>query len=262
MIHKEVIVVEEKDASGKVVKTFTTTKQTETHDNEVKPRKKKTYAFFVLDESGSMGFGKPSTIAQYNQNLDILASKTSELGEVVLSMIKFSNSPSFAYKNIAPQLAPRLSEFNYVPNLNTALNDAIGMAIDYALDTCTDINEPDVAILVNVFTDGQENHSTRYSAAQIKEKIAKVVATDKWTFTTVAPEASRDFFVKGYGFTAGNFFGYQPNSMESRFAAGATNSASLTSYSQVRSMGATSTADVFKDLDPTKVKIDLSVKTN
>ena len=141
---------EEHDAKGNLLKTTTGTTTEEYFDGNVSG--KKTYAIFVLDSSGSMMDGWDSTIKQYNANLDLLGNKQDELGEVNVSMIKFADNTHFFFKNQTPQQAQRLDRGNYYPNGSTALNDALGAAIQYAKDTFKDLDQPDVAVLINVFT--------------------------------------------------------------------------------------------------------------
>jgi hypothetical protein len=83
------------------------------------------------------------------------------------------------------ELKPLVDE-TYQTEGGTALFDALGCTIAALLNS-PDINSPDTAILVTVFTDGEENSSRIYDGATIKALIERLEATGRWTFALVGP---------------------------------------------------------------------------
>lgn len=95
-------------------------------------------------------------------------------------------------------------------NGNTALLDAVGMAIDglssHTLKAFPWEKESDVAKLVIVLTDGEENCSVRYGnrwdsrgRAEFKALLAQKQAEGDWTFAFQLPFGKADSFSREFG---------------------------------------------------------------
>lgn len=133
----------------------------------------------VIDRSGSMGLLVDDAIGGYNQ---WLADQQAIPGAAQLTLTLFDHEintlPQGDLKNAVP-----LTRETYVPRGSTALNDAIGRAANRLLS-----RNPDKAILV-VLTDGQENASTEYTQAKVKELVQQ--AQDKgWQVVYLSTDIS------------------------------------------------------------------------
>jgi hypothetical protein len=74
-----------------------------------------------------------------------------------------------------------LSRKYYVPDGSTAMLDAVGQTIDRLEREGSQIDE--ASVLVCVISDGQENSSTDYNYESVAERIQRLTATERWTFT-------------------------------------------------------------------------------
>lgn len=115
----------------------------------------------VLDRSGSMQSIKKDAIGGFNTWL-AEQQKVPGAANLVLTLFdnEFITSPATPLSLVQP-----LTEQTYIPRGSTALNDAIGMALN-RLET----KNPERAILV-ILTDGGENASKRFTAQQIRQRI-------------------------------------------------------------------------------------------
>lgn len=95
---------------------------------------------------------------------------------------------------------------------NTALLDAVGMAIDglssHTLKAFPWEKEADIAKLVIVLTDGEENQSIRFSGdrgrREFRDLIASKQAEGDWTFAFQLPSGWADNFSRTYGIPRDN----------------------------------------------------------
>lgn len=117
----------------------------------------------VIDESGSMDIIRRAAIDGFNA---FLAQQQQVDDGSIISIWKF-NSPRQATARFLHRaslnLASPLDENNYRPNSGTALNDAIGDAINE--------NPTEQNVILAILTDGEENSSTRYNQTTIRNLI-------------------------------------------------------------------------------------------
>src|SRR5262245_7303109 len=83
----------------------------------------------VLDESGSMEPLQQDTIGGVNHFLE---EQRKQPGKCVVTVMKFADNPRPVYVGRPVSEAPNLDVASYTPNGNTALLDAVGVAIDEA----------------------------------------------------------------------------------------------------------------------------------
>jgi hypothetical protein len=82
-----------------------------------------------------------------------------------------------------------ISDINYQPNGTTALLDAMGFTME-KLELIQQEEEhvmPTTVVCI-IMTDGHENASRFYTHLHIKEKIAKLRASNKWTILFVGAD--------------------------------------------------------------------------
>jgi hypothetical protein len=74
-----------------------------------------------------------------------------------------------------------MSRKHYVSDGSTAMLDAVGQTIDRLEREGNQIDH--ASVLVCVISDGQENSSTDYTYASVAERITRLTATERWTFS-------------------------------------------------------------------------------
>lgn len=122
---------------------------------------------FVIDESGSMGSLQSDVIGGFNKLID---DQLEVEGAAEVTLITFANTVKTVLDNVDIEAVDYLTNQNYRPSGGTAMNDAIGFALTKVLSEL-----PEKAI-INIFTDGYENVSRDYTAAQVKELVKQAEA--------------------------------------------------------------------------------------
>jgi len=104
-----------------------------------------------------------------------------------------------------------MNSFQYQPNGQTALLDAIGMSV--AASERLMANEGDSAVII-ILTDGYENASKEYSHKQIKELIKAKEATGKWSFTYLGATLDAVEIARSMNIKAENSFAFEKKNMD------------------------------------------------
>lgn len=142
----------------------------------------KTYVGIILDRSGSMGHLADEVVEAFNDQVDAIKKMAREQ-EVVVSFVTFStfvDSVTILHKNVR-SLKP-LRRNQYRPGGMTALYDAMGDTI-YEFEQVEDYDDPDVAFLLIVITDGEENNSKRFNNHKLRRAVERTEADGRWTIT-------------------------------------------------------------------------------
>jgi uncharacterized protein YegL len=151
-----------------------------TKHKEVKMAKPKTYVTIILDQSGSMCDTKAQAVQGYNEQVQQMKLNSKDQ-DIFCSLITFNGE---VFEHLWCEPADKLTEAtagDYNTEGSTAMRDAVGYAIE-KLQRTTDAKE-DVAYLVVIISDGEENTSRHYSVEAIRELKDSVDKTGKWTFT-------------------------------------------------------------------------------
>lgn len=214
--------------------------------SKTKPRT--THVIQVLDESSSMTTGKDVTVSSYNEMQDI--AKKSVVGtedSVTFTLVKFSDYASISSVRVPAGNAVALNNENYRPHGMTALFDAIGLAIKTVRNYPQD---DETAFLLQIFTDGDENSSTQYTAAALKSLIDELNTTGRWTVTVAGPRGNIDLFTRGLGIAKGNITTFDPSSYQSRVSNAGMMLNSTANYFAARSVGTTAVYDSYSSIQP------------
>lgn len=123
---------------------------------------------FVLDKSGSMTQCSDSVISGFNEFVQ--NQKSDRTVDMKTTLITFSDNVDVVYDKKPISEVKLLTKENYCPNGMTALNDAIGKALEG--------NEKSLVVII---TDGEENSSKKYTHTRIQEMI-KQKADEDWKF--------------------------------------------------------------------------------
>ena len=131
----------------------------------------------VIDKSGSMSGGKDdAAVKGINMGVKMLREDISEVN-YTYTLCDFSDTIIFRNSMVSLDDAKPLKAGT---RLSTSLYDAIGETINLILES----KQPDDKVLVNIYTDGQENSSKKFNAYQIAGLIEKL-SNEGWTFTFV-----------------------------------------------------------------------------
>lgn len=152
--------------------------------------KKEIYDYLVLDRSGSMDMVRRPTFNGINAYLRTLKKSAEETGiKTNVSILLFDDEllPLLSFKD--SKEVRELEYAEYEPRGNTALNDAIGLALDDLQNKLRGREKTgDVDVTVTVFTDGYENASTRYPKkgnVEIAGRIKELKNSFGWTVNFV-----------------------------------------------------------------------------
>lgn len=172
----------------------------------------------VLDKSGSMTPIKGDTISSFN---GFVADQAKIGHNAALSLYLFDNRAQVVYEGVKINEVKPLDDRTYVPYGGTALNDAMGKAIDelgIRLAKTKESDRPDKVVFV-VMTDGEENSSGLFNVNQIKEKVKHQESVYKWQFLFLG--AGIDAFAAGggYGISVNNILNISKDINGLNFAA-------------------------------------------
>ncbi len=176
-------------------------------------KKSNTFYHIILDQSGSMSDCVNQTLkglADQRKEILAIANEFPEQ-EIRVGLTVFDHVVELKYSNLSVTELSRMNSFQYQPNGQTALLDAIGISV-----TSTErlmVNEGDSAVII-ILTDGYENASKEYSHKQIKELIQAKEETGKWSFTYLGATLDAVEIAKSMNIKAENSFAFQKQNME------------------------------------------------
>lgn len=167
---------------------------------------KKQYVGLVRDHSASMASLSRAAKDDYNGLIGVIKSASDKEDiDTIVSVVKcgvggdghvereFVNSSAARLKPLTQYIA----DGSYTP-----LFDSVGEIIDI-LEKSPDASDRDVTFLVMVVTDGAENNSHKWSGRQIGDRITRLMASDRWTFTFRVPFGMKGGLTR-LGIPAGN----------------------------------------------------------
>lgn len=141
---------------------------------------------FLLDRTGSMASVKQETIGGFNGYLDELLKKK-ESKNIRFALTQFDTvGIDLVHDCVLLAKVDKLTDNTYQPRGGTPLYDAIGRTIRATQDK---VNGDKVLFVT--LTDGEENSSSEWTQATIKDLIKEKEEKEKWTFSYigVGPEA-------------------------------------------------------------------------
>ena len=169
-----------------------------------------THIVVILDRSQSMDSVREATINGFNE---FLKTQKKLPGEATISLVQFNSTHETTYENKNLLDAPELTEFTYIPDGMTAMNDAIGDSINRVgayLRGQPEHVRPS-KILFMILTDGQENSSKRFSGAQVKSMIEHQRGKYSWEFVFMGANQDVVLTAKGLGIITSNAMAYDSN---------------------------------------------------
>lgn len=214
---------------------------------KLKPKKantqKETHVIFILDDSGSMCHGYDQTVQTFNDQIEIVKKNQADGGVTRVSFYTFGNEVKTLFRQEPASEIKPIGPHNYKPAGGTALYDAIGVALKDAMEA--DKPNKDIAFLVSVFTDGEENSSMHYRGEYLGAQVRKLQEKGNWTFTLMGPNKGLSQLSDILGIRKDNVAGFEPTSISSRMEARVKEFNKMTSYFSARSVGASSVANLY-----------------
>ena len=152
----------------------------------------------ILDASGSMN-GEKLNAAIKGINKGIAELNDTRV-KYTYTLCEFSNNSNFPHVMVDPITVPKI---NLRARSMTALYDAIGFTIDKIKKSVKEGEK----VLVNIYTDGQENASHRFNAYQI-ENLITAQSRIGYTFTFIGTQRDVDYMKQRLSIHASNTLVY------------------------------------------------------
>jgi uncharacterized protein YegL len=211
-----------------------------------------THITYVIDSSTSMGSVWPATISGLKE---FVLSQKAEKGKCTLSLINFDTRVQTPLDFVDIQLVTEnIEEYKIFPSGCTALYDAVGKAIvdtGLKLSALPESDRPSKVVIV-VQTDGEENSSREYKAAQIAEMLAEQRDKYNWQFMFVgASESSVTTATQQLGFAAASVGHYDVSNTKGYH--GVMNS-KLSSLRSAKSLADVTLATTYSDFERSAMK--------
>lgn len=213
----------------------------------------------LYDRSGSMGVHAVRAKETVNKILTDIRNAAAQFNQTTeVSLYQFNTDVQELFHRRQAHLVEQV--YQYYPQGNTALYDAVGRAIkEHLIPEQPDEN---VSTVILVVTDGEENWSRTYSAEKLAELIREVQKTDRWTVTFQVPPGYKRALCQRLGVPEGNVREWEQTDRGFQEAAVASNMATL-DFMSARSAGATKSTSYYVRTDLSQVtQGDLNKLTN
>lgn len=208
----------------------------------------KQYIGIVRDHSVSMGSISNQAKLDYNSQIETMQHEARVRDiDTLVSVVEFGSSTSAIKKEVVNASVGRLKPLSFYPTNggSTPLFDAVNQLID-VLEVVPDAKGLDVAFLVMVITDGENNVNVSLGGS-LGQRIKKLQATDHWTFTFRVPFGrGRDLSLL-LGIPMGNIFEWEQTERGFERATHA-NVGATRAYYGGRAMGQTMSSSFYADV--------------
>jgi len=202
-----------------------------------KAKKLKNEFIYVVDVSYSMNPVASDALRGLNQSLDTVRSEAEKSGqETLISLYYFADTTRREFHRVPAAKVPR--QTSYVTRGYTALFDAVNEAV--AEHERVLAMDEDVAYVVIVITDGDDNRSRDSWGEAMKRNIARVQGTDRWTVTFQVPRGQKQSFCQKFGVPAGNVTEWESTTTEGVEKAATHRHIATKGYFSARASGMTS----------------------
>ena len=140
---------------------------------------------FILDRSGSMAGLEADTIGGFNAMIE---KQKKQDGVCYVSTVLFANESRVVHDRVRLEEVRPMTGDDYVVGGCTALIDAIGDAIRHISNIHKYARPEDVPAhtVFVITTDGMENASRKYGAAEVRRKIEQMKEDKGWEFLFIA----------------------------------------------------------------------------
>lgn len=217
----------------------------------------KNYVGFINDHSGSMYDLRRAAMQDYNTNIAVTKeAATREMLDTVVSVVGIGYPKGSEVTRQIVISNPHVLKpvTNWSVEGGTPLYDGIGNMIEL-FESLPDYSSPNVSFLVLVTTDGDEQHSRKYSKYGIAAKIETLQKTGRWTFVMRIPKGYRHF-VEGLNIPRENIQEWETTAVGMEASTVQTTQA-MNNYYAARSAGARSSTTFYSTanaVDTSKLK--------
>lgn len=170
---------------------------------------KDNHTIIILDKSGSMESCREATISGFNEQLQTAKNSPENL-KIQLTLVTFNNNTTVEKFCESPKDAIELNMDTYKPGGSTAMYDAIGQTLKRFENEVKDDGKTNY--LVIIISDGEENASQHFKQNDIAEKLQKLQATNRWTFTYMGANQDLSKVSKGLNIPIGNMMAFNNDS--------------------------------------------------
>ena len=160
-------------------------------------KKNCTELVFILDRSGSMAGLESDTIGGFNAMIE---KQKKQDGLCWVSTVLFANESKVIHDRVRLEEVRPMTEDDYTVGGCTALIDAIGDAVHHIANVHKYARPEDVPAqtVFVITTDGMENASRKYSAAEVRRQLKRMQEEKGWEFLFIganidAVETARHF---------------------------------------------------------------------
>ena len=163
---------------------------------------------FIIDRSGSMQGLESDTIGGFNAMIHRQHKETP--GEAYVSTVLFDTGRTVLHDRVPVERVVPLTARDYQPQGCTALLDAIGRAIHHIGNVhkyAREEDRPEKTVFV-ITTDGMENASREYSAADIRKMIGRQREKFGWEFIFLGANIDALEVAEHYGIDRKNATNY------------------------------------------------------
>lgn len=206
---------------------------------------KKNYIGISRDHSGSMSSIARPAARDYNSTITaIQAASVAEKQDTIVSVVKHSGYgvERETVNSTVAKLVP-LNEGSYNTYGGTPLFSSVLDLIDQ-FEAAPDAKDPNVSFLIMAVTDGGDNASGHDAARRLNERMRKLTATDRWSFTFRVPRGYASELTR-FGIPAGNILEWDQTEQGVEVATKATTDA-FRSFYTARSAGQTMTKSFYQ----------------
>ena len=166
---------------------------------------------FILDRSGSMSGLEKDTIGGFNAMIE---KQKKEDGECFVSTVLFDNVSEVLHDRVRLSEIKPMTDKEYTVRGCTALIDALGGAIRHIGNIHKYARAEDVPerTMFVITTDGMENASHRFSAAEVKRMIERQKTKYGWEFLFIGANIDAVETARRYGIDEDRAVNYNADS--------------------------------------------------
>ena len=171
---------------------------------------------FIVDRSASMNAIKQVTISGLNEQIEtIKQNETKFKCKQTVTLILFNHIVTEVLYNQSVSKLQKFNDESFDPAGCTSLNDAIGYTFSKLLQDFKNSKTTD--ILVNIFTDGEENNSKDYSQVAARTLIEQG-QTNKWTVAFIGANQNVMHTATSYSIPKSNTMAYTSDHVGTQLA--------------------------------------------
>lgn len=210
----------------------------------------KTYFAISRDHSGSMSSRKTAATKDYNALIQSIKENSAATNQdTIVNVVKCGTTRAaivtreIVNSNVNMLQPMRSSDYD-TDGGATPLFDSVGECIEL-MQSVPDANDPEVAFVVMVITDGGENSSRKWKNT-LAAKIQELQNSDRWTFVFRVPRGYKNNLVH-LGIPEDNILEWELSSAGMEQSTQVTSQA-MSQFYQARSSGQTATRRFYADL--------------